>query len=126
MDERYSYTGKYQCNHPESDFTNNSTGPIEMKKDNFVEYTHRNEKERLEQMRKDSLTSINYASNKFESNSGFASSNYQTQRPSYTASYNTQRNHYNKTKKKTSVIPIIIIILLYFLPVIFEILEDLF
>lgn len=40
--------GKYSCNHPESDFVTNSEGPIEMKKDNFVEYTHRNESTNLQ------------------------------------------------------------------------------
>lgn len=35
--------GKYRCNHPESDFQDNGKGPIEMKKEHFIEYTHRNE-----------------------------------------------------------------------------------
>ena len=40
---KYYSEGKYKCNHPESDFEKTSTNPIEMKKENFVEYTHRNE-----------------------------------------------------------------------------------
>ena len=39
-DNKYYSEGKYRCNHPESDFEKTSTNPIEMKKENFVEYTH--------------------------------------------------------------------------------------
>ena len=44
----YYSEGKYRCNHPESDFTGESTNPIQMRGENFVEYTHRNETENLQ------------------------------------------------------------------------------
>lgn len=44
----YHSEGKYRCNHPESDFTGESTNPIQMRGEHFVEYTHRNETENLQ------------------------------------------------------------------------------
>lgn len=41
--DKYYAEDKYRCNHPESDFEKTSTNPIEMKQENFIEYTRRNE-----------------------------------------------------------------------------------
>lgn len=109
----YFSEGEYRCNHPESDFENDSGGPIEMKKERgFVEYTHRNENSN---QRYDVWTgSANY--NRYQNN---VNSNYNRyQSSAYTNSlysgtnYNTQR--YNKPKKNGDLIVAFVVIFLFF------------
>lgn len=87
---------KYKCNHPESDFIDNSKGPIEMKKENFIEYTRRNETSNYQNETWNSSTS--YSSNK---------TNY---------SNNKHYNSYSTNNKKSSGGIFWIIILIWFLP----------
>ena len=95
---------KYNCNHPASDFIDNSKGPIYMKEENFVEYTRRNEKPNNQTGSWNNVTP-------YSSNAG-----------NYT---NTQYSSRNKKKKSSSAV-FWIIFIFYFLPLIFEALSELF
>jgi len=116
MSHKRYVEGKYSCNHPESDFANNSDGPIEMKRENFTEYTHRNE---TANMQYDVWGNSNNTVRLYK-NDGEYSSN-----PQYNKGYSS--NNIKKSSNGLSVF--IIILLIYGLPmllgVLFQILEDL-
>jgi len=116
MENKYYSEGKYKCNHPESDFKNTSTNPIEMKPESFIEYTHRNE---TANYRYDVWNnSSNVSTNKLYGNQ---SENNMASREVYNR-YSTPnyRNVNNTTgKKKNNFSILIFIILIYFLPAIF-------
>lgn len=103
--------GKYACNHPESDFARNSEGPIEMKKENFVEYTHRNETANLQY---DVWGNSNSTARLYK-NDGSYKNGY----------YNMGNLKRTNDSKKGSGLPVaILIILIYVLPIIFSIIAE--
>lgn len=93
-DDYYS-EGDYRCNHPESDFEDNSEGPIQLKREGFVEYTHRNE---VSNQRYDVWNRSGYSNT------------------SKTNAYSTS----NTTK--SSIVPTLVVLAIIFLPFIFSIL----
>lgn len=115
----YYVEGKYRCNHPESDFVNNSNGPIEMKKEDFVEYTHRNETYNVQY---DVWSNRN---NSTSLNSKYSNNNANSASYSSRTSYNTSKS----TKKPGTVVWFILIfwvlpIILSFFSAIIEIIEE--
>lgn len=109
----YNVEGKYQCNHPEEDFKNNKKGPIEMKRDNFVEYTHRNEVENLQY-------DVWNQPQEYKNQQNYSAQNsYQSiNRPTYGKKYQ------QASKKNSNDVGVIIFLFLFFgLPIIFSILE---
>ena len=108
--------GKYSCNHPESDFANNSDGPIEMKKENFTEYTHRNE---TSNMQYDVWSGANNTT-KFNINND-----------DYNGKTNYSNGYSNKSTKKsnTGLSVFVILFIIYGLPMLlsllFQILDEL-
>lgn len=124
MDRKDYYAeGKYRCNHPESDFENTSTNPIEMKKENFTEYTHRNETSNMQYDvwgNSNNTTSLNNIDlSKYQS---VNSSNMYAQNRT-TNSYSA-KNLYN-TKKKSNGLGVFGIILFIYIgiPFIFGIIS---
>lgn len=123
VDNEYYSEGKYRCNHPESDFKVSSTNPIEIKRDKFVEYTHRNE-------------TANYRYdvwNRNEGSSNTSSLNLTSKDFDNIQDYNAYvriksnsarqiRNNNSSNKKGSPAGVIIFIILIYFLPFLFSIL----
>ena len=95
---------KYKCNHPTSDFIDNSKGPIYMKEENFVEYTRRNEKP-------------SYQTENWNKGAAYSSN----------GGINTNRTYNSsKRKKKSSSAVFWVIFLIYFLPIIIEMLTEFF
>lgn len=121
----YYSEGKYRCNHPESDFEKTSTNPIEMKKENFVEYTHRNETANYRYdvwNGSDSVSTSNYGNTSYlKTPSGYNNNTYTNDR--YNRSYSTNSNRNKKSSPKGVII---FIILIYFLPVLFSIIGTIF
>lgn len=112
MDNSNYYSeGKYSCNHPESDFKVSSTNPIEMKRENFVEYTHRNE---TANYRYDVWSGSENAS---RTERDYHSIPRTTQ--NYTKTYSTSQSRNNKKSSSLSIV--FIFILIYILPVIFSV-----
>lgn len=106
--------GKYSCNHPESDFVDNSTDPIEMKRENFTEYTKRNETSNIQY---DVWSGSNNTARLYRNNGEYSS------RTQYSG------NSQNSTKKSSGGLTVFIIIfIIYGLPMLlgllFQILED--
>ena len=108
--------GKYSCNHPESDFVDNSTEPIEMKKENFTEYTHRNE---TSNMQYDVWSGANNTT-RLNRNDGY-----------YDEKTNYNNGYSNKSTKKsnTGLSVFVILFIIYGLPMLlsllFQILDEL-
>ena len=126
--DKYYSEGKYKCNHPESDFAQTTTNPIEMKKEHFVEYTRRNEtanyrydvwneSENISKTQIDPLITLDrddfeniedyYAYVKIKANS---------------ANLNNPKNTTTSSNKKSSSLSLVFIfILIYILPIIFSV-----
>lgn len=110
----YYSEGKYRCNHPESDFEQTSTNPIELKRENFVEYTHRNE-------------TANYRYNVWDGNNNVTPTSSFSDFKGYANSgtykgYSENKPNSFKGKKNSSVVGVVIFIfLVYFLPIVFSI-----
>ena len=132
----YFSEGKYRCNHPESDFEDNSKGPIEMKKENFVEYTHRNEtanyrydiwndknREISKKFYSDSYSETKVFPQNNMTNS-YSGSSYS--RNSYSGNSYFGNSYNKKTIKKSSNVALIILIIFWGIPFIFEILGAIF
>lgn len=123
--EEYSKI-KYRCNHPDGEFEGATTNPIELKKEKFVEYTHRNE---VDSIQNDTVKNINsyqttYPQNNINNSSRSTASNtYSQNRTNYTAG-NPYNYYYNK-KKSSSGWLFWIIFVLFFLPSILEIIAEL-
>lgn len=146
---------KYNCNHPQSAFgEETSSNPIEMKKENFIEYTRRNEKDTYkddywagstvdgyaggfkETYSTQNYNSQNYNSQNYSSQNKYSSTNnysqYYSKNPyNYnTSNYRSSSTYSSSTssnsKKKSSSGILIFIILWFVLPVIFSILEIFF
>lgn len=115
-DNNYYSEGKYRCNHPESDFEKTSTNPIEMKKEKFVEYTHRNE---TANYRYDVWTG---SENATITDKDYYSNFGTTQNYAKTYSINKTTND----RKNPSLSIVFIFILIYILPIIFSVIGAIF
>ena len=121
--EKYSKI-KYRCNHPDSEFEGATTNPIELKKEKFVEYTHRNE---VESIQNDTVKNMNsfqttYPQNNKNNLSRSTTSNmYSQNRINYTAG--NSNVYFDKKKSLTGWFWIIFV--LFFLPSILELLASL-
>lgn len=140
-DNEYYNKLKYRCNHPESDFTQN-TNPIEMKKEDFVEYTKRNEVNKSENntwgqtsiyVNNSKYTSPNSSVTRSTTNNynrtNYSTSNYATRQNTINQTYTTQNYNQYKTNssKKSSLSGLWIILFIWFgLPIIFSILSVIF
>ena len=123
MASRGEYEGdKYRCNHPESDFVNNSKGPIELKREKYVEYTHRNE---IANYQYDVWSQENAAARR---NSWYDGSNTSTN--SYGSNYKESglsSSRYQNKKKKNSSMGLWIFLALWFgLPLLISFLTAIF